>query len=135
MALSFMGTHADRFCSVKEIVAKLGVPRRLLAEVLKALSHAGLVRAIRGPGGGYRLVHKPEELTLAMVIRVLEGPIRVTECSGGGTCELEDVCVINEGIHQVVQGIEDVLAKFTLADLTPSEIEGTAIENLGTVSV
>ena len=50
-------------------------PRSVLEQVMPSLRAAGIVRSVRGPGGGYRLNHPPEELTLERVVRVFEGQL------------------------------------------------------------
>ena len=116
MALAYLAKGGRTYTSVREIVADLSIPKRLLAEVLKELSRAGLVEAVRGPGGGYRLTLPPEELTLARVVEVLEGPALVSECTGG-TCDLSHGCTIQSGISGVAERIRAVLEEATLADL------------------
>ena len=81
MALAFLARGQQQYTSVRTIVEDLQIPRRLLAEVLKDLSRARLVEAVRGPGGGYRLTMPADKLTLARAVEVLEGPSLVSECS------------------------------------------------------
>jgi len=118
MALAFLGERPGTFCSVREIVDHLKIPKRLLAEVLKDLSHEDFLESIRGPGGGYRLLQRPGNIPLVEIITALDGPLRMTECSGDGDCEHEAACVISSGISRVSQDIASVLEKHTLADLT-----------------
>ncbi len=117
MALAFMAKRREGYCSVREIVAHLGTPRRLLAEVLKALSSAQLVEATRGPGGGYCLRKDPSEVPLSEVIEILEGPVQMAECSNGGVCNYLSVCEIQDGVERVAQEIVAVLERYTLADI------------------
>jgi Rrf2 family protein len=51
------------------------IPRRFLANILTDLRRSGLVSATRGPDGGYRLAQPPELITLADVIRAVDGPL------------------------------------------------------------
>src|SRR6266487_6361533 len=51
------------------------IPLQFLEHILLELKHAGIVRARRGAKGGYWLARKPEEITIADVIRAVEGPI------------------------------------------------------------
>ncbi len=118
MALAYLGDRGREYVSVREIVEVINVPRRLLAEVLKSLSQAKLVEAIRGPGGGYRLRHRPEEMKLAEVIAVLEGPLQMADCTNGGNCDREPVCIISSGIGRVADHIQNVLHQYTLADIS-----------------
>ena len=52
-----------------------GIPKKFLENILFDLKRAGLVRTQRGAGGGYQLARAPEEITLADVIRAVEGPL------------------------------------------------------------
>ena len=117
MALAYLARGGRQYTSVRAIVDSLRIPRRLLAEVLKDLSRAGLVEAVRGPGGGYRLTVDADDLSLAKVVEVLEGPALVSECSDGGACDLSTGCLIQSGIHGVARRIREVLEECSLADL------------------
>ena len=52
-----------------------GIPLKFLENILIDLRHAGLVFSQRGPDGGYRLDRPPEEITVADVIRAVDGPL------------------------------------------------------------
>ncbi|HEY2637814.1 MAG TPA: Rrf2 family transcriptional regulator [Solirubrobacteraceae bacterium] len=57
------------------------IPHRFLDHILASLRHAGLVESRRGPEGGHRLARPPEEITVAEIIRAIDGPL----ASVGGT--------------------------------------------------
>src|SRR2546421_11855534 len=59
----------DRIAQAQEI------PLKFLENILLDLKHAGLVRSQRGVEGGYWLARPPEQISLADVIRAVEGPI------------------------------------------------------------
>jgi len=117
MAMAYLAGRASAFTSVREIGDRLGIPRRLLAEVLKDLARGGMVEGARGPGGGYRLIGGPHQIALGKVVEVLEGPIQVADCSDGGCCEHESACIIQTGMRFVASRIKNVLDESTLADL------------------
>lgn len=59
-----------------EVISSLqGIPLKFLENILGELRHAGLVRSQRGTDGGYWLARPAEEITLADVIRAVEGPL------------------------------------------------------------
>ena len=117
MALAYLGQRAGEFGSVRVIVEELNIPKRLLAEVLKDLSKAGLVDSIRGPGGGYKLTSHPSQISLANVVEALEGPMHLSDC-GAGSCSLTTSCLIQGGISRVGKEIRSVLQNHTLVDVT-----------------
>lgn len=59
----------------ERISASQDIPRKFLENILLDLKHSGIVRTQRGASGGYWLALPPEEITLARVIRAVEGPL------------------------------------------------------------
>ena len=60
---------------IADIAEATEVPQSVLEQVLPVLRTAGIVRSERGPAGGYRLNHAPEEITLERVVRVFQGQL------------------------------------------------------------
>ena len=58
-----------------ELVTRQGIPRAFLVSILGELRRAGLVASVRGSGGGHRLARAPGEVTVATVVRAVEGPL------------------------------------------------------------
>ncbi len=61
--------------TVMELAEAQAIPSRFLQNILLQLRRRGLVQSQRGTDGGYRLARRPEEITLAEVMRALEGPL------------------------------------------------------------
>jgi Rrf2 family transcriptional regulator, cysteine metabolism repressor len=66
---------ADEALNLDQLAEVTEAPRSVLEQVMPRLRAAGIVRSVRGPGGGYRLNHPPAELTLERVVRVFEGQL------------------------------------------------------------
>jgi Rrf2 family protein len=99
------------------------VPLRFLENILIELRHATLVRSQRGSEGGYRLARPADEITLADVIRTVEGPIasirseRPNELSySGAAAPLRDVWVALRA------NMRAVLESVTLADVATGKL-------------
>jgi Rrf2 family protein len=60
---------------VDEVAQAQGIPVSFLENILTQLRSSGIVRSQRGPEGGYWLAMAPEEVTLAYIIRSVEGPL------------------------------------------------------------
>ena len=56
----------------KEITARQGVPQRYLEQVMQQLVHAGVLKGVRGPRGGYRLARERRRISVGDVVRVAE---------------------------------------------------------------
>jgi Rrf2 family protein len=109
------------------------IPLKFLENILLDLKHAGLVQSQRGVEGGYWLARPPEEITLADVIRAVEGPIanvrglRPEQVEYGGAAEpLRDAWIA------VRANLRAVLETVTLADLAagrlPDEVAAIAAD-------
>ncbi|MBV8055847.1 MAG: Rrf2 family transcriptional regulator [Deltaproteobacteria bacterium] len=69
------------------------IPKYYLEKVIRDLMKRGLVRARRGPGGGYQLARPPETVSFRDVIEAVEGPITLNVCvDGSSVCDLQPVC-------------------------------------------
>ena len=60
---------------VQSIGERQKIPHRFLEQIFQALRKAGLIVGKRGPGGGYVLARRPEEITLREVVEAIEGPL------------------------------------------------------------
>ena len=100
-----------------------GIPLQFLEHILLELKHARLVRAKRGARGGYWLARPPEKITIADVIRAVEGPLANIQDSApeathypGAAAGLRDVWVA------VRANLRLVLEQVTLADLSSGKL-------------
>lgn len=107
--------------NARELAASAELPIPMVSKILKALAREGLLESHRGSKGGYRLARAPEELTVAEMIRVLEGPVALTDCAiGPQLCEHEQMCAVRKPWQQISLVVEQALADVTLADLVGS---------------
>ncbi len=61
--------------TVLEIAEVQKIPVKFLESILRQLQQSGLINSKRGANGGYRLARKPKEISVATVIRILDGPL------------------------------------------------------------
>ena len=74
-AVELAGAGAQAPRKVDDVAKAQDIPLSFLENILTQLRSAGVVRSQRGPDGGYWLARPPEEITLAQVIRAVEGPL------------------------------------------------------------
>src|SRR3954453_13273150 len=80
-ALLVLGLNYDEsVVRIQTISDEQNIPKRFLEQILNDLKSAGLVQSKRGVAGGYRLARRPEEISLAAVIRHLEGALAQRSC-------------------------------------------------------
>ena len=95
---------------------------KFLEQILGDLRSAGIVRSRRGPSGGHALAMAPEDVTLARVIRLMDGPIAPLACVSLHYYEKCHDCEAKEcGLRRVMVQVRDaqlsVLEHRTLRDL------------------
>jgi Rrf2 family protein len=108
--------------STQEIADANNIPKRFLEQILNDLKSIGIIESRRGVAGGYRLRRAPEEITLAEVIRHLEGPLAPVSCVSERfyepcSCPSEQRCAIRSVMKEVRDAIVNVLDHVTLATL------------------
>jgi Rrf2 family protein len=116
---------AEGMGSVKgeRIAAAQGIPKKFMENILLDLKHHGLVRTQRGASGGYWLAVPADEITLADVIRAVEGPLanvrgewpEAVEYTGAAE-KLQEVWIA------VRANLRAVLETVTLADLVEGSL-------------
>lgn len=121
-ALLSLALHgaADGPITVRQIADRTGLPQPYLEQILLALKGAGLVRSKRGVGGGYVLARDPESISLASVIRAVDGPITLGdfgEPHTDGACDHEGQCALLAIWHNVGGEMRILLEGFSLADI------------------
>ena len=107
---------------IQTISERQNVPKRFLEQILNDLKSAGILESKRGLAGGYRLRVPPDKITLAQVIRHIEGPLAPVSCVSERfyqkcTCPDESKCGIRSVMKDVREAIVTILEGVTLAEL------------------
>src|SRR3546814_19792042 len=79
-----LARHSD--CTpgdLSDIAERQDISLSYLEQLFAKLRRGGLVRSVRGPGGGYLLAHPAEETRIADIIYAVDEPIRATRCAPG----------------------------------------------------
>lgn len=118
--LAAMAASPERLHAAQELAARTSVAAPTVAKLMKQLQQGGLVSSMRGAKGGYRLLKAPAQVTVADVIRALEGPIAVTDCAVHGSCALEEGCGAKTPFRLINAAITQALEAVTLADMAAS---------------
>ena len=112
--LELAGSYEDsQPVCIRSIADAHGISQRFLVQILLQLKGAGYVTSTRGASGGYRLVRPPEEIDLASVIRLVDGPLdSFLEPSASPVSR-----VLREAWHEVAEAETRRLTAITFADL------------------
>jgi Rrf2 family protein len=122
-ALLVLGLRYDQsVVRIQTIAEEQRIPKRFLEQILNDLKAAALVQSKRGVAGGYRLARPPEQITLAAVVRHIEGALAPVSCVSERfyekcSCPDESRCAIRSVMKEIRQAIVQIAEKVTIADL------------------
>ena len=107
---------------IQSISEEQNIPKRFLEQILNDLKSAGLVQSRRGVAGGYRLARAPEQISLAAIVRQVEGALAPVSCVSERfyekcSCPDESRCAIRAVMKDVREAIVKVAERITLAEI------------------
>lgn len=104
---------------IKNIAERQQISDKYLEQIVSSLNKAGFVKSLRGPQGGYRLTKKPEEYTVGMILRLIEGSLAPVACLDDdiNNCTRADRCPTLILWEKLYDAISEVVDNITLADL------------------
>ena len=114
--------HGEGTLTNGELAKRNNIPARFLEQIMLTLKHGHIVRSRKGAKGGYTLARPPEQISLAEVVRLLDGPLSPVSCTSKTAyepcgCPDMETC----GLRRVMKEVRDVVAEMmentTLADL------------------
>jgi Rrf2 family transcriptional regulator, cysteine metabolism repressor len=106
-----------------EIAARQRIPESYLEQLLAALRKAGIVRSVRGPGGGHELARPPAEVSLGDVLDVLEGVQTPSSCLDDGRCTVSDACVLVDVWRELTESYQHIVHNLTMDELLRRQSE------------
>lgn len=115
----FSRHRKGRMHNAREVASNNGLPLPMVRKVLKTLAREGLLVSHRGAKGGYSLMRRGKKISVAEIIRALEGPLAMTECvEAPGECRLEATCQLKTAWQRINDTVLQTLSRMTLSDLT-----------------
>jgi Rrf2 family protein len=113
------GPHVVR---IQTISSEQNIPKKFLEQILNDLKAAGVVESKRGIAGGYRLARPPQHITLASIIRHVEGALAPVSCVSERfyekcTCPDEARCAIRSVMREARDAVVKVVERVTVAEL------------------
>ena len=94
------------------------LPVSTVAKVLKSLARAGLVTSVRGAAGGYRLARPAGLISIGEVVKAIDGPLGVTECtSDEDHCKRVSFCLTRPHWSRINSAVAAALSSVSLADM------------------
>jgi Rrf2 family protein len=122
LALIFLARQDPEGCfSVEAIAQAQQIPAKFLEQILLSLKRAGYVRSVRGSRGGYRLAKPAAQITIAEVVRLLDGALAPSYSVSRYFYEptpIEREQSLTRFFQEIATQISSVMEKTSIADVT-----------------
>lgn len=109
--------YGQKPVSLKTVAKEKKLPFKFLEQLVIPLREASLIAAKSGKSGGYYLKKRPERISIAKIVEVLEGPVQVGACFGcpkAATCGPKDVwSEVGDNVRKTIKGktLRDLIKK------------------------
>jgi len=91
-----------------------GISLSYLEQLFAKLRKSGLVEGVRGPGGGYRLSRKADQISIADIISAVDEKVDITNCNKEGNCQDGERCLTHELWIELSNRLYEFLEGITL---------------------
>jgi len=103
--------------TLTDIAARQTISLSYLEQLFARLRRAGMVKGVRGPGGGYKLCRKTSDINIAEIIAAVNEPLDSTKCGGEANCQKDQACLTHDLWMGLSEQIRSYLKSISLADL------------------
>jgi len=117
-AMVYLAASDGQPCTASEVGSSLRMSEAHLSKVLQRLGKAGLVRSVRGPGGGYVLARPAEEIALLDIYQAMEGPFKPADCLMGSPVCRGRGCILGGLIGTLNRETRAYLSRTRISQLT-----------------
>jgi Rrf2 family iron-sulfur cluster assembly transcriptional regulator len=128
MALVDLAKQSDgRPVALSDVAERQEISLSYLEQLFAKLRRGGLVKSVRGPGGGYLLAYPASEMRIADIIMAVDEPIRATRCLPGapqGCTGKPTRCMTHDLWEELGHQIHLFLSQVTVADVVENRVLG-----------
>ena len=110
--------QSEELTSTKEIATRYGVPQQLLAKTLQHMARDGIIEAVQGPAGGYRLATNLEQISMKDFFEKLEGPLGMMDCYFDSDCIQFGSCNIRVPIQRINDNMRNLFSQMSVQEVT-----------------
>ena len=115
--------------TARELSGLSGLPLPMVSKILGSLARAAIVTGHRGVGGGYSLDNDPRTISVASVIRAIDGPISMVQCGAEpGACDHESGCPTRINWSRINRQVEQALEEIPIAEMLFRESSDKLLE-------
>ena len=115
--------------SLAEIAGRQEISLSYLEQLFARLRKSGIVKSVRGPGGGYALAYSADEMRISDIIIAVDEPIKATRCkadSPSGCMQNNARCITHDLWSELTNQIHLYLSSVTVMDVCERRVLGTS---------
>jgi len=121
--LMYLALRSERV-QIADVAAFFNISKDHLAKVVQRMAKEGLVRSIRGVGGGIELAQAPKNIRIGDVITRFEGGLHLLDCVKiDGVCVIQPGCKLRTALAEAERLQLEYLNEFTLSDIVEREAD------------
>lgn len=117
-AMLDLAVHRDSGpTSLADISERQGISLSYLEQLFAKLRRNGLVKSVRGPGGGYQLSRDDSRISVAEIIDSVDENVDATRCQGKANCQNGETCLTHELWADLSEQIHEFLSEIDLGSI------------------
>ncbi|MCC7389594.1 MAG: Rrf2 family transcriptional regulator [Phycisphaerales bacterium] len=124
-AVMYLALHEGKPVTGRDIAEGTHSPVRYMSRVLRDLTSAGVLRAFRGPSGGFELARDAAEISVLDVVNVVDPIKRIERCPLGIETHGRNLCRLHKRLDESIAMMERTLAQSPITDLLAPSDEGS----------
>ncbi len=119
-------SHAEGRLSAQDLASSTGIPVPTVSKILNLLSRGGVLQSHRGLKGGFSLSRSADDISVAEVIEAIDGPIALTLCIEGNSCDcgFDHVCSLKPRWAIINDAVKGALNDVSLSSIAEPAIGG-----------
>lgn len=127
-ALIEIANNKEALIAASDIAEKANIPYKFLEQILTELRKGRIINSKKGSAGGYYFIKEPQQVSLADVYRLIDGPIALIPCASlhfyepCTDCPNEASCAIHHALIQVRNQTLNVLQNMSIEDLATGRL-------------
>ncbi len=117
--MSYLARQPEKqLCLLNDIAASESLPYHFMGKIFQNLVRSGLLRSVKGPGGGFSLTRSADEISLYQIKEAIDGTADLYRCAVGlDRCEDSTPCPLHDTFKPLRLEIRHYLEQTTLADM------------------
>lgn len=133
-AIVFLAMNQERSWPAADIAESTKIPAGYVSKVLQDLARAELLKARRGPNGGFALARNPSQISVLEAVNAVDRIERIHTCPLGIASHGRNLCRLHTHLDRAIAAAEQTLADVTVADMMTTEISGSRCQFPGKCS-